>query len=252
MSPPWEQCARPTSRRRARCVSFRMGQWWEQTAAGPRAGTCRLRRRALGDAASPRRGKGCCRCARSTLFAPAEQRRCRVARRIMVCRGREQGFGTFRPSRGFPGAPGNGFLPARGGVFPARRHPYALPMSLSAQETEIRAISQSERTLPLAKSSTFIHPWQTRPFTSRVSSIPHFAANIQRTPKPSFPRLFPLFRTRKRPSLRPSRRSLIPRHPAGRTAGSARTRSRVQLRLSLQVQQKGKDRTSQGPVLEWR
>ena len=31
-----------------------------------------------------------------------------------------------------------------------------------------------------------------------------------------------------------------------------RPTSRVQLRLSLQVQQKGKDRTSQGPVLEWR
>ena len=26
----------------------------------------------------------------------------------MARRGREQGFGTFRPSRGFPGAPGNG------------------------------------------------------------------------------------------------------------------------------------------------
>ena len=64
-----ETRARPTSRGRARCVSFRMGRWWEQTAAGPRAGACRLRRRALGDAALPRWGKGRCKCARSTLFA---------------------------------------------------------------------------------------------------------------------------------------------------------------------------------------
>ena len=64
-----ETRARPTSRGRARCVSFRMERWWEQTAAGPRAGACRLRRRALGDAALPRWGKGRCKCARSTLFA---------------------------------------------------------------------------------------------------------------------------------------------------------------------------------------
>ena len=62
-----ETRARPTSRGRARCVSVRMGRRWEQTAAGPRAGACRLRcvgRRCL---ALP--GKGRCRCAGSTLFA---------------------------------------------------------------------------------------------------------------------------------------------------------------------------------------
>ena len=35
---------RPTSRGRVCCVSFRMGRWCVQTAAGPRAGACRLRR----------------------------------------------------------------------------------------------------------------------------------------------------------------------------------------------------------------
>ena len=73
-----ETRARPTSRGRARCVSVRMGRRWEQTAAGPRAGACRLLRHALGDAALPRRGKGRCQCAGSTLFAPAGQKRFRV------------------------------------------------------------------------------------------------------------------------------------------------------------------------------
>ena len=41
---PMETRARPTSRGRARCVSFRMGRQSEQTAAGPRAGACRLQR----------------------------------------------------------------------------------------------------------------------------------------------------------------------------------------------------------------
>ena len=101
---------------------------------------------------------GGARCAASVSVRrclPCGQRRCRAARRILACRGRKQGFGTFFPSRGLSrraGGQGNGFLPARGGVFPARRHPYALPMSLSPQETEIRAIPQSERTLPLPQN----------------------------------------------------------------------------------------------------
>ena len=210
-----DDAPRPTSRGRARCVSVRMGRRWEQTAAGPRAGACRLRR--VGRRCLALVGKGRCRCACSTLFALRAKALQSGAPDHGVSR-KKTGFRNVLPIRGLSrraGGRGNGLLPARGGVFPARRQLHALTMSLSAQETEIRAISQSERTLPLAKSSTFIHPWQTRPFTSRVSSIPHFAANIQRTPKPSFPRLFPLFRTRKRPSLRPSRRSLIPRHPQG-------------------------------------
>ena len=57
----------PTSRGLGRCVSFRMGRGREQTAAGPRAGACRLRgvgRRCLAPV-----GKGRCRYAGSTLFA---------------------------------------------------------------------------------------------------------------------------------------------------------------------------------------
>ena len=132
----------------------------------------------------------------------------------MACRGRKRGFGTLRTSGDFPGAPGDGLLPARSGVFPARRNPYALPMSLSPQETEIRAISQSKHVLPPTKPSTFIYPWQTRPVTSRVSSPPAFRGEHPACVQPQFPAL---------PVTASS-----PNHPAGRTAGSARTRSRVQ------------------------
>ena len=62
-----ETRARPTSRGRARCVSVRMGRRWEQTAAGPRAGACRLRR--VGRRCLAPVGKGRCRWAYSTLFA---------------------------------------------------------------------------------------------------------------------------------------------------------------------------------------
>ena len=93
-----ETRARPTSRGRARCVSFRMGWQREQTTAGSGAGACRLRRHALGVAALPRRGKGRCQCAGLTLFAPLGQKRFRVARLILVCRGREQGVGALCPS----------------------------------------------------------------------------------------------------------------------------------------------------------
>ena len=179
--------ARPTSRGRARCVSVRMGRRCGQTAAGPRAGACRLRRVGRRCLALP--GKGRCRCAGSTLFALRAKALQSGAPDHGVSR-KEARFRNVSPIKGFPGAPGNGLLPARSGVFPARRHPYALPMSLSPQETEIRAISPSKHVLPPAKPSTFIHPCQTRPVTSRVSSPPHFAANIQRAPKPSFPRLF--------------------------------------------------------------
>ena len=102
-----ETRARPTSRGRARCVSFRMGRWWEQTAAGPRAGACRLRRRALGDAALPRWGKGRCKCARSTLFALRAKALQSGAPDFGVSR-EKQGFGMFCPSGDFTGAPENG------------------------------------------------------------------------------------------------------------------------------------------------
>ncbi len=79
------------------------------------------------------------------------------------------------------------------------------------------------RTRPSScKTFHFVRPWQTRRFTSRVSSPPHFAANIQRAPQAqlSAPAKSQL-------SALPAAVS-SPHHPAGRPAGSARTRSRVQ------------------------
>ena len=166
-----ETRARPTSRGWARCVSFRMGRRWEQTAAGPRAGACRLRR--VGRRCLAPVGKGRCKCACSTLFALRAKALQSGAPDHGVSR-EKAGFRNVSHIKGFPGAPGNGLLPARSGVFPARRHPYALTMSLSPQETEIRPISPSKHVLPPTKPSTFIHPWQTRPVTSRVSSPPAF------------------------------------------------------------------------------
>ena len=141
---------------------------------------------ALGDAALPWWARGAAG-VRVRRCLPCGQRRFRVGAPDFGVSRKEARFRNVSPIKGFPGAPGNGLLPARSGVFPARRHPYALPMSLSPQETEIRAISPSKHVLPPTKPSTFIHPWQMRPVTSRVSSPPHFAANIRRASNPIFP-----------------------------------------------------------------
>ena len=110
---PMETRARPTSRGRARCVAFRMGWQREQTAAGPRAGACRLQRHALGDAALPRRGKGRCQCAGSTLFAPAGQKRFRVgAPDFGGVAGESRRSGRFAYQVRQTGAPGDGEGPA--------------------------------------------------------------------------------------------------------------------------------------------
>ena len=82
-----------------------------------------------------------------------------------------------------------------GGVLPIRK------LSRRARETELRGTS---------------HRFC---FSRRISGARHTVETV-------FP-LLPPFRARKRPSSRPPRR-LIPHHPAGRTAGSARTRPRGQ------------------------
>ena len=111
---PMETRARPTSRGRARCVAVRMGWQREQTAAGPRAGACRLQRHALGDAALPRRGKGRCQCAGSTLFAPAGQKRFRVgAPDFGGVAGESRKSGRFAHQERLAGAPGDGKYPTR-------------------------------------------------------------------------------------------------------------------------------------------
>ena len=92
----------------------------------------------LASAALPRWGKGRCRCACSTLFAPAGQKRCRGARRILVG-SRERVFcGAFCPSGNFPGAPGNGKRSRR----------------TFSSGVEMYAVSRAERALLPVKSST--------------------------------------------------------------------------------------------------
>ena len=142
----------PTSRGLGRCVSFRMGRGREQTAAGPRAGACRLRgvgRRCLAlwaRGAAGMRGRRC---------LPCGQRRCRVARRIMACRGRERGFQSGLPIREIyqrAGERGNGPHPAGDG--------------------DTRHLADRTRPLP-GKTFHIILPPQTRRST-RHASLPAF------------------------------------------------------------------------------
>ena len=140
--------ARPTSRGLGRCVSFQMGRGRALTAAGPRAGACRLRgdgRRCLAlwaRGAAGMRGRRC---------LPCGQRRCRVARRIMACRGREPGFRNGLPIRGVyrrAGERGNGPHPAGDG--------------------DTRHLADRTRPLP-GKTFRIILPPQTRRSTRHVS-----------------------------------------------------------------------------------
>ena len=134
---PMETRVRPTSRGRARCVSFRMGRRWEQTASGPRAGAVRLRRVGRRCLALP--GKGRCRGAGATLFAlraKALQSGAPDLWRIT---------GESRVSKRFPH---QGSLPARRGAEPSRVAP---------QKMETHVPPQMERALlpatPSASSS---------------------------------------------------------------------------------------------------
>ena len=98
----------PTSRGQAGCGTFCLGRVWGQTVTGSRAGACRLRRVGRRCLAPVGQGalRGCvfdavCPCGAKALLS--------MARRIMVCRGRKQGFGTFCPlGRAFPARPGGG------------------------------------------------------------------------------------------------------------------------------------------------
>ena len=130
---------------------------------------------------------------------PCGQRRCRVARRIMACRGRERGFRSGLPIREIyqrAGERGNGPHPAGDGD---TRH--------LADRTRPSPGTRAQPQL----SKTFPH--LLRPFRAICGhSMPVYS--LSAPTKVSFPP-FPL-----PPHL--------PDHPAGRTAGSARTRPRVQ------------------------
>ena len=128
---------------------------------------------------------------------PAGQKRCRGARRILVG-SRERVFcGAFCPSGNFPGAPGNGKRSRR----------------TFSSGVEMYAVSRAERALLPVKSSTSSY----RRKRGTLQDAPHHP-RVSRRMRAGVQDYLPAL-----PAAPPS-----PDHPAGRSAGSACTRSRVQ------------------------
>ena len=210
---------RPTSRGRTRCASVRMGRRCGQTAASPRAGACRLRRR-WATLPCPA-GKGRCRCAWGDAVCPAGKGAAEWRAGSWRIAGESGGSKRFCPSGNFPGAPGNGHDVLHEPVC-------RVGISRRAGERGRRAFPHRERRY--APSRKRNAPFSRRPLPPypmrRPASTPHrhrfSAANIRRMrPTPaSSPASF-------QHSALPVAAS-FPNHPAGRPAGSARTRSRVQ------------------------
>ena len=151
----------------------------------------------LASAALPRWGKGRCRCACSTLFAPAGQKRFRVG---------APDFGRFT---------GKSFLR---GVLPIRKlsrraGERETEPSYISQRGEMYAVSRAERALLPVKSSTSSY----RRKRGTLQDAPHHP-RVSRRMRAGVQDYLPAL-----PAAPPS-----PDHPAGRSAGSARTRSRVQ------------------------
>ena len=90
---------------------------------------------------------------------PCGQKRCRAARRIMAYHEKEHAPERFPHQKTFPTRRGTGkrASPRKGRSFPARRQFHVLPMSLSPQETDICAISQTKRA-PFPCKTFHIYP----------------------------------------------------------------------------------------------
>ena len=211
-----------------------MGRGRKQTAAGPRAGACRLRgvgRRCLAPV-----GKGCCRYAGSTLFA-------------------------LRAKALQSGAPDHGVSRERAGFSERFAHQGNLPARRGTGERAAprrgRRYTPSRRqNAPASRQNLPHHPTAANAALYKARLIARRGKPPRRAPKTSVPRLFTphprLFTTHPAPLtafqrlfadilhlLRhpaPAKVSFPPfplpahppDHPAGRTAGSARTRSRGQ------------------------
>ena len=101
----------------------------------------------LNGAALPRRGKGRCRCAGATLFAPAGQKRFRVARLVLVCRGREQKVRALCPS-GMAGRRAGGRGISDAGMRATPLQPFCadkIPISVPSARPVSHAVPQGER-----------------------------------------------------------------------------------------------------------
>ena len=159
---------------------------------------------------------------------PCGQRRCRgadstlFALRAKALQSGAPDHGVSREKAGFrnvfpirkrsrrAGRRGNGLLSARDGVFPARRHLHALPMSLSPQETEICPISPSKHALPPAKPSALSVRCKRTPLQAASHRPRIFAANIQRA-QAQLPAPFPAFPvTASSPTIPPGERRALP------------------------------------------
>ena len=258
---------RPTSRGRVCCVSFRLGRGRALTAAGPRAGACRLRGR-WATLPCPG-GQGALPVCRGDAVCPAGKGAAEWRAGSWRVAGESGFFGAVCPSGKFTSAPGNGGT------------------GRTPQGTEIHAISQTERAF--SRQNLPHHPTAANAALYKARLIARRGKPPRYAPKTSVPRLFTphprlftthprlftthprLFTTHPRlftthPRLftthpapltafqrlfadilhllrhpAPAKVSFppfpppphLPDHPAGRTAGSARTRSRGQLRLSF-------------------
>ena len=199
--------------------------------------------RAWGDAALPRWGKGRCVGAGATLFAPVGQRRCCVARLVLaglrgkaccgaVClsgragrrAGRTGGGGAQSARDGYTrptlGTPSYGRKRALSDGFAARGEDLVLrslprpPYPPAIPQGERRALpTPAQGTSPLG--IPFGEP-------ALISCVRHAVLWAKTLP-------FPRSAARGEDRLAaPPATAIFPRHPAGRTAGSARTRPRDQ------------------------
>ena len=154
------------------------------------------------DAALPCRAKGAAgvRIRRCLLCG---QRRFKVARRIMAG-SREKVFcGATCPSGNFPGAPGDvgtGFSPQGAEFFPHTVS--SMPSQRAFPRKKRRYAPSHRRNAPLPPKNLPHLYLSIRSKRGPLQAAPHlsrFAANIQRTPKPSFPRFKSLQQSARHP-----------------------------------------------------
>ena len=196
-----------------------MGRRCGQTAASPRAGACRLRRRW------------------ATLPCPAGKGRCRCAGVDAVCPAGKGAAEWRAGSWRIAGESGDSKRFAHQGTFPARRgtghdvlHEPVCRVGISrrAGERGRRAFPHRERRY--APSRKRNAPFSRRPLPPypmrRFASTPHRHRFSRRTSGACAQHRLPSPASSQHSALPVAASS--PNHPAGRPAGSARTRSRVQ------------------------
>ena len=196
--------------------------------------------RAWGDAALPRWGKGRCGGAGTTLFAPVGQRRCCVARLILAgLRGKACCGAVCLSGRAGrrAGRTGAGERSRQGMDIHVLRRACRLvgenaPFPRFAARSEDRLSAQPATAIfPRHPAGRTAGSARTRPRDQSLGypflrTGPHLLRQACRPMGENAP--FPRFAARGEDRAAPPATAIFPRHPAGRTAGSARTRPRVQ------------------------